>query len=321
MIGVTLVMLLLVGCGAPAATPTPVVIVVTVTPQPTPTPIVIVVTATPQPTPTPVLPTATPVPPTSTPIPPTATPAAPTPTPTVVASIVTKDGEVVDITDVRLEKYSTWSSKMGGYNKAFSVEWLELSTNRTTVQIPSDKIKRIERASGEGEKFTVTLVSGQSLEGRMGRHAEATFLRCFALEGKTTVEGYSAQSQTPFREIASVDFRQEQGHVLATVTTDDGNKTEVSEPGCRMEARPDWSGTSSTPTLEFRVGTSTLKIPFVDVAKIDIGAEEPMLTLRSGKEIAGRPAGTYYLSGKTTVSGLPASFYASFGDLKSVTFH
>jgi hypothetical protein len=165
MIGVTLVMLLLVGCGAPAATPTPVVIVVTATPQPTPTPIVIVVTATPQPTPTPVPPTATPVPPTatpvpptSTPIPPTATPVPPTPTPTVVASIVSKDGEALDITDVHLEEYSTWSFKTGGYNDPFSIEWLELSTNLLTVQIPPDKIKRIERANGEGEKFTVTLV-------------------------------------------------------------------------------------------------------------------------------------------------------------------
>jgi hypothetical protein len=52
MIGVTLVALLLVGCGAPAATPTPV--------PPTSTP-------------TPVPPTPTPVPPTSTPVPTTGT--------------------------------------------------------------------------------------------------------------------------------------------------------------------------------------------------------------------------------------------------------
>ena len=116
MIGVTLVMLLLVGCGAPAATPTPDRVATkvaeakavaatltaeapteTLTPLPTNTP---EPSATPTPvpptdTPTPVPPTATltPIPPTPTSVPPTATPtpepptatptpAPPTPTPT-----------------------------------------------------------------------------------------------------------------------------------------------------------------------------------------------------------------------------------------------
>jgi hypothetical protein len=74
MIGVTLVMLLLVGCGTPATIPTPVVIVVTATPQPTLTPA--------PPTATPVPPTATP-----TPLPPTATPTPVPPTPTPTPSI------------------------------------------------------------------------------------------------------------------------------------------------------------------------------------------------------------------------------------------
>ena len=85
-IGVTLVTLLLVGCGAPAATPmppTPTPVPPTATPVP-PTPTPIPPTATPvPPTPTPVPPTTpTPVPPTATPIPPTPTPVPPSPTPT-----------------------------------------------------------------------------------------------------------------------------------------------------------------------------------------------------------------------------------------------
>ena len=79
MASLTLVVLLLVGCGAPAATPTP---VPTATPYPTYTP---VPTVTPYPTYTPV-PTATPYPtytPVSTMTPyPTYTPLPPTPTPT-----------------------------------------------------------------------------------------------------------------------------------------------------------------------------------------------------------------------------------------------
>ena len=71
-VGVTLVALLLAGCGAPPATPTPVPPTATSIP-PTDTPI--------PPTDTPVLPTPTPVPPTPTPIPPTPTPVPPTPTP------------------------------------------------------------------------------------------------------------------------------------------------------------------------------------------------------------------------------------------------
>ena len=84
MAGLTLVVLLLVGCGAPAATPTP---VPTATPYPTYTP---VPTVTPYPTYTPV-PTATPYP-TYTPVPtmtpyPTYTPLPPTPTPTPMPGI------------------------------------------------------------------------------------------------------------------------------------------------------------------------------------------------------------------------------------------
>ena len=87
MVGMTLVMLLLVGCGAPAATPVSEAPAATATPVPptaTPTPVP------PTPTPTPVPPTATPtpVPPTATPtpVPPTATP-TPVPTPAVIAGI------------------------------------------------------------------------------------------------------------------------------------------------------------------------------------------------------------------------------------------
>ena len=93
MIGVTLVMLLLVGCGAPAATPVP----PTATPVPptaTPTPELPTSTFTPiPPTPTSVPPTATPTPepptPTRTPIPPTPTPVPPTVTPTPVPPTAT----------------------------------------------------------------------------------------------------------------------------------------------------------------------------------------------------------------------------------------
>jgi len=83
MIGVTLVMLLLAGCGAPAATPVSEAPAVTPTPEP---------------------PTATftPIPPTATPVPPTATlTAAPTPTPvpltaaTVIAARGDKEWDLV----------------------------------------------------------------------------------------------------------------------------------------------------------------------------------------------------------------------------------
>jgi len=68
MIGVTLIMLLLVGCGAPAATP------VSEAPAATSTPVPSAATPTPEPptttlTPVPPTPTPTPVPPTSTPVP------------------------------------------------------------------------------------------------------------------------------------------------------------------------------------------------------------------------------------------------------------
>jgi len=96
MMGVTLVALLLVGCGAPVVTPTPVYIVVTATPQPTPIPPI--ATAVP-PTSTPVLPTSTltptPVPPTTTPspVPPTAT-CTPAPMATAMPShCIAQDGE------------------------------------------------------------------------------------------------------------------------------------------------------------------------------------------------------------------------------------
>ena len=65
LVGITLVLLLLAGCSAPATTPAP-------------------------PTPIPVPPTATPVPATSTPIPPTPTSVPPTPTPQVSSTSVEK---------------------------------------------------------------------------------------------------------------------------------------------------------------------------------------------------------------------------------------
>jgi hypothetical protein len=79
--GTILITLLLVGCGAPAATPTP-------TP-PTATPV--------PPTPTPNPPTATPVPPTPTPVPPTATPTPkpPTATPTQAFTLATSAEEIL----------------------------------------------------------------------------------------------------------------------------------------------------------------------------------------------------------------------------------
>ena len=107
MIGMTLVLLLLIGCGAPAATPvppttTPVPPTVTPTPKPptaTPTPVPPTATPTPKPptaTPTPVPPTATPTPKpptaTPTPVPPTATPI---PAPTLPCRIAyVQDGDI-----------------------------------------------------------------------------------------------------------------------------------------------------------------------------------------------------------------------------------
>lgn len=72
MASVTLVVLFLVGCGAPVATPTPVVIVVTATPQATPTP----------------------APPTATPVPPTPTPGPPS------AIVVDTNGKTYEVTDL-----------------------------------------------------------------------------------------------------------------------------------------------------------------------------------------------------------------------------
>jgi hypothetical protein len=92
MIGVTVVMLLLVGCGAPAATLVPPASTPTPVP-PTPMPVPPTLTPTPlPPTPTPVPPTATltPIPPTDTPtpVPPTYTP---TPAPHIAGSLINKD--------------------------------------------------------------------------------------------------------------------------------------------------------------------------------------------------------------------------------------
>jgi hypothetical protein len=141
----------------------------------------------------------------------------PSPTPTIVASVVSKDGKAFDIVDVGLEKY--WSTNVAFYKPSPStVGWLELYANLTTVQIPFDKIKRIESSSTKETRFRVTLVSGESLEGTMQRRDEATFRDC-TLKGKTTMYGYSADFSISFGQVTSVDFRREQERVLATVTT------------------------------------------------------------------------------------------------------
>jgi hypothetical protein len=251
--------------------------------------------------------------------PPRGTP-IPSPTPTIIASVLSKDGKAFEIADVGLEKY--WSQSVAwGSPSPSTVEWLELYANLTTVQIAFDKIKRIEVTSSKDAKFRVTLVSGESLEGTVQRRDEATFRDCY-LKGKTTMHGYSAGFSTGFYKVASIDFRSEQGGVLATVTTDKGDKTEISQPKCEVEARPTFSGASRTMMLDLTIGTSTLNIPWADISKIVISAKDATLTLtlRNGKELVGRAAERYFITGKITVSGLPASFYASFDDLLSITF-
>jgi hypothetical protein len=98
-IGVTLVMLLLVGCGAPAATP------VSEAPAATSTPVSSAATSTPEPptaTPTPLPPTAT-----STPVPPTPTPTPVPPTPTPKKTIV-----IVKVSPEVMKELSSWDERI-----------------------------------------------------------------------------------------------------------------------------------------------------------------------------------------------------------------
>jgi hypothetical protein len=275
------------------------------------------------PTPTPTPPTFTPSP-TKTPIP-TKTP-KPITTPKPTARIVSTDGQVFNISGATLQEYMSWDTKMGGYNESWRVQGLALYTNLTTVHIPFDKITRVERATSNNGKITITLVSGESIEGTAQMRQNSVLLDC-TLAGKTTVEGYPADFTISFSEVASVVFRQIQSLVLGTVTANDGVITEISEPYCLMEPQPNWFGTRQTDVLKFEVDTATLEIPFADIAKIVIGAKETTLTLRNGKEIVGQAKGeffsyneNYYIEGNITIFGLPATFYARFKELESATF-
>jgi len=236
-----------------------------------------------------------------------------------MASIVSKDGTVFDIADVHFEEY--YSESVGSKTYPEYIRGLELYTNLTTVEIPFDTIERIERGT-EG-KFTVTLLTGERLEGKMGRRDEAEFfLSTQSFKGQMTVHGYSSEFEAPIASIASMVFsRDEQGDILMAVTTEDGNTTEISEPWCLRRARSPFRGTWNKDYLKFQVSLSTLEIPLVDIATVVIGEEETTLTLRSGEELVGKIPSGNYLSGRTTVIGLPAFFYASLDDeIKSVTF-
>ncbi|MBI4670268.1 MAG: hypothetical protein HY741_01195 [Chloroflexi bacterium] len=250
--------------------------------------------------------------------------ASPSPTPATRARVVGEDGTVFDLANVRLEEY--WSRGgicISGCPRPFDADLLELYKDPTTIQISLDKIKTIERSSAQGEhtvKFAISLLTGERLEGEIGRYTDAEFLDC-QLKGRITVEGYPSEFLVPFDKVASVVFTpDEQGNITAIVNTDDGTRTTISEPKCLMHQYPVLSGTNPTVHLKLRIGVSTLEIPVADIAKIVIGEKETTLTLRSGKELAGQTAVTYYLSGETTVMGLPATFHEGFGVIKSVTF-
>ena len=299
MIGVTLVMLLLVGCGAPAATPTPAVIVVTTASQPTPTP----------------------VPPTATPVPPTATPAPPTPTPipSCPATIVSKNGIVLEIANVYFEEYH--SSTVGIQTYPDWLDRLELYTELITIEIPFDTIIEMQRVTGR--TFTVTLLSGETLEGRIGKYYEGKSHPITLFRGQTTVHGYASEWEEDFVNFTSVIFsRDEQGATLADVTAEDGSTIQISEPQCERTSRSPFSGTSPRESMGFQIGDSTLQIPLADIAKLMVGEEETTLTLRNGEELIGHIAPGYYLSGETTVFGLSAFFHASLStEISSVVFH
>ena len=117
MIGATLVLLFVVGCSAPPATPVSAAQTATPTPVPataTYTPVPPTATYTPVPptaTPTPVPPIATPVPPTDTPVPPTDTPVPPTDTP---VPPTVKPTETFTLAESAEEIVGTWRSR-GSY--------------------------------------------------------------------------------------------------------------------------------------------------------------------------------------------------------------
>lgn len=246
-----------------------------------------------------------------------------------VARIVSQHGIAFDVADVLLEievkRQLKWESE-------FRPRWqdrLDLYANLVTVHIPFSKIRRIERTRiSEYGEYTVTLVSGEVLEGEFKTREDGTFMRC-RLEGKPPEGGYPAEFLHHFGGIVSVDFRQEEGRVSGTVTVDGGGKIEITRPRCEREGNPSFSSTYIMPN--FPAGASTLEIPLADIAEISFSGHsvprDPTvghritLTLRDGRTITGtEPQGNYFVTGKTTVSGLPASFYASFEDLKSVTF-
>ena len=163
MIGVTLIALLLVGCGAPAATPTSVVVVVTATPQPTltltlstATPMAPTPTLTPAPpTPTPIPLTSTPVPSTPTPVPPTPTPVPPTATPAAGLSVDDFASGGLGLSQSKWEQAHVQSSTGPGWinydDGRYSVTFMDgnvwyLERNFTGDQLTLDKA-RVEGAS------------------------------------------------------------------------------------------------------------------------------------------------------------------------------
>lgn len=153
MISLTLVVLSLVGCGAPIATPTPVVIVVTATPQPTPTPVVIVVTATPQPTPMSSAPTPTPVPPAVAPTQPPV-PFTPVPLPPMPTVQVSNEYPVVQLT-----------TRLG----------VETTVEVTTTDTDNDVLNHVLRSLHQrGRQFLLRIADGiyMVVPFRMFRQAE-----------------------------------------------------------------------------------------------------------------------------------------------------
>ena len=156
MASVTLVVLFLVGCGVPVATPTPVVIVVTATPQATPMPSAL--------TPTPVPPAAAP---TNTPVPFTPVPVPPMPTVQVsgeypVVQLTTRLG--VDTT----VEVATIDSDNDVLNRVLRRQQGRQFPLRTAEGLYMVVPLRMFRQAYEREGVhIVTLANGQEFEGQL----------------------------------------------------------------------------------------------------------------------------------------------------------
>ena len=221
---------------------------------------------------------------------------------------------------MRFEEY--WSQSVGTKTSAIWVDQVFLYTGMTTVYISFDTIESMKRVTEN--TFTVTLLSGDTLEGDLGKYDDGIVRSFTVFKGTTTVHGYPSEWEITLASVTSLTFaRDEEGAILADVTTEDGSTTQVSEPQFRRTASSPFSGYSPRTFVEFVIGNSTLQIPLEDIDKIEIGeeAEETTLTLRTGEELVGRIA-FGFLSGKTTVIGLPAYFFAHFAsEIRSVVFH